>query len=492
MRQNLINEGSLLWCDFYHLTMSGGWFAAGKQNEHKTSEAFFRKMPKDCGYIVSAGLGEFLEWVENWQVTDKDIAYLAAQKNSNGEPLFSQDFLTALRSQKLQVDVKAVPEGELVFAGEPLYSISGPNWQVELVEAALLNILNSQNTVATKAARAVYAAQSDGIKRPVMEFGLRRAMEQGGLSPTRAAFVGGCVATSNVAAAQTYHIPPVGTMAHSWIMSFENEVDAFKTYLQTYPYDGILLPDTYETRQGILNAIKASKETKIPLKGIRLDSGDLAYWSKQARKLLDDAGMKQTKIITSNDLDEYIIEDLIKVQKAPIDSFALGTKLVRADDMPALGCVYKTKNYEGKDKIKVAGDKTTIPGKTNVIRLLQDGKYNGDVVVSQDEDYLQNGVLVKPLVSYHLQDKTQAPRRFAAGTSAQFLLQDVVQKGQVDEKHKNRPLTEIQQVTMRNLQALPEEYKRLRNPHRYGVGMNAPLYQKQQALIQHYQNQFGR
>lgn len=492
MRRNLIAEGNPLWADEYHWTMSYGWFKNNMHNDFKISGAFFRKNSPNCGYIVSAGLGEVLEWLDNWHLGKDDIDWLRSKKNSAGGRLFSDDFVNFVKNAKLAVNVKAVPEGELVFANEPLYSISGPCWQVEIVEAALLNVINSQFPVATKASRVVLAAGADGIDRRVMEFGLRRDMELGGYSAARAAFIGGCAATSNPSAARDYGIPSSGTMAHSWVMSFEDETEAFKAFLRTYPHDGILLPDTYETRQGIKNAVRASNETGIPLKGIRIDSGDLAYWSKEARKILDESGKRDTQIIASNDLDEFLIENLVVVQKAAFDCFALGTKLVRADDMGALGAVYKTKSYLGKDKIKVAQGKTTIPGATNVLRTMKNGNYAGDVIVREGSNSLKNGKLTEAIASYHLQSETQSLRKFEKGMSGYWLLQDVVVDGKIDTGHKERSLWDIQKAVKENLQRLDAECRRLCNPHVYGVGITAELRRKQQELIQAYQHKYGR
>lgn len=340
MSRELTKSGTAAWCDQYHFTMAGAWFSCGKHLEHKVSESFFRRMPKDCGYVLSSGLGEFLEWVENWQIDEQNMDYLRSCKNRAGGQLFSDEFLKFVKGQRLAVDIKAVSEGEPVFAGEPLLSVSGPCWQVEMVETAYLNVINAQFPIATKASRAVEAARSDGKKRPVLEFGLRRSTELGGLTSTRATLIGGCDQTSNVYAAQKMNLQGAGTMAHSWILSFEKEVDAFKAYLQCYPHDGILLVDTYDTRQGIKNAICASKETGIPLLGIRIDSGDLSYWSIEARRMLNQAGFQNVLLVASNDLDEFVIENMVAVQKAEYDVFAAGTKIVTADDFEALGGVY--------------------------------------------------------------------------------------------------------------------------------------------------------
>lgn len=485
--RDILHEGKPSYCDFYHLTMAHAWFQDGKHNEFKKSEAFFRKNPFNGGYVLAAGLGEFLEWVENWKITDEDIAYMRKQKAGNGEPIFQENFLAFLKGMKLDVDVKAVPEGEVVFSNEPVVSINGPNWQVDMVETAFLNIFNSQSLIATKAARICQAACADGIQRPVMEFGLRRAQELGAFTSTRAAFIGGCIGTSNVAAAAYYDIPAVGTMAHSYVMSYADECEAFKAFLRASPNNATLLPDTYDTREGIKNAIRASRETGVPLKGCRIDSGDLAYEYKQARQLLDEAGMTDAKLIASNDLDEHIIENLIMVQRAKYDMFAAGTKLVTAYDCPALGGVYKNKEYLGEDKIKVAAGKTTIPGATNVVRIVNGGVYDGDIIVSDNFESVANGYLQRDIKSYKMQGLEKENTVFDKGSEAYMLLKPVVEKGRLISDDKDYSLREIQAKAKDSLSRLDEAYKRLVNPHLYGVGLEQKLFQNQQMMILKYQ-----
>ena len=492
MTRDIIKSGTAAWCDQYHFTMAGAWFDCGKHLEHKTSEAFFRRMPHNCGYVLTSGLGEFLEWIDNWHISRENLDYLRSCKNRIGGQLFSNEFLDFLKGQKLSVDIKAVPEGEVVFAGEPLLSVSGPCWQVEMVEAAYLNVINAQCPIATKAARTVQASAADGKKRPVLEMGLRRATELGGLTSSRAALIGGCAQTSNVYAAQHLNLQGAGTMAHSWILSFEREVDAFKAYLHSYPYDGILLVDTYDTRQGLKNAIRASDETGIPLLGVRIDSGDLAYWSKEARNMLNQSGHEQTLLIASNDLDEFVIENLVAVQKAEYDVFGAGTKIVTADDFEALGGVYKTKEYLGQDKIKIAAGKTTVPGKTNVLRVVEKGLLAGDIIVRQDNNWLYNGKINGELTSYKLNSPEHQSKKFAAGTEAYPLLKDVVIGGHVKPEYLNLGIEQLRQRAKSSLSQLGEEYKRLRNPHLYVVGQEAQIEQRQTELIRQFQQWAGR
>jgi nicotinate phosphoribosyltransferase len=486
-RPNILETGTPLFCDLYHLTMAQAWFLDGKANEIKTSEAFFRKNPFGGSYLLSAGLGEFVQWLENWHFTDEDIEYLRREQNADGSKRFDERFLKFIKNQKLEISINAVPEGELVFPNEPVYSVTGPTWQVDLVEAALLNAFNSQSLVATKASRMAYAASLDGKQRPLLEFGLRRGHELGGFSETRAAFIGGATATSNTAAAKHYGIPDSGTMAHSFVMSYEKEVDAFKAFMRYNPGNTTLLVDTYDTRQGIQNAIKAAKETGLPLMGMRVDSGDLAYWAKEARKMLDAEGdnplFKNVKMVASNDLDEYLIENLLVVQKAPYDVLAAGTKLVTAYDTPALGGVFKTKQYMNRPCIKIAEGKTTIPGATNVVRIVRNGKFEGDIICqAEDTDLVQNGKLQRNITSYTLNSINGLKLEFKAGEQAYTVLQPVVKDGKVINPPELN-LQKLQQRGKESLAHLDEEYKRLSNPHIYGVGLETNLYNTRQMLI---------
>lgn len=486
-RPNILATGTPLFCDLYHLTMAQAWFMDGKAEETKTSEAFFRKCPFGGSYLIAAGQAEFAQWLKNWHFGKEDIEYLKTVMNANGKPKFNEDFLKFLEGQELQVSIRAPLEGSIVFPNEPVYSVTGPCWQVDLVEAALLNIFNSQSLIATKASRMAYAASLDGKKRPVLEFGLRRAQELGCFSQTRAAFIGGVCGTSNTAAAKYYDIPASGTMAHSYIMSYERELDAFKAYMRASEGNTILLVDTYDTREGVKNAIRASKETGIKLMGVRIDSGDLAYWGKEARKMFDEAGMPHVKLVASNDLDEHLIENLIMVQKAPYDIFAAGTKLVTAYDTPALGGVFKTKSYMGEPKIKIAEGKTTIPGATNVLRIIRDGQYEGDIIIrADDKDILAGAQLARDVTSYTLGSQNNARVVFKKGTTATKLLQPMVENGKfVYEPMTN--LKSLQHETEQNLLMLDNSYKRLSNPHIYGVGLESCLYGIQQNLIKAHQ-----
>jgi nicotinate phosphoribosyltransferase len=467
--------------------MAQAWFQDGGFDKHKTSEAYFRKCPFGGSYLIAAGLGEFLSWIENWKFTDEHIKFLRNMKGDDDKPMFTEDFLEFIRKQNLRLDIASVREGEIVFPNEPVLAVTGPSWQVDMVEAAFLNIFNMQSLVATKASRVAAASQVDGVKRPVLEFGLRRAQELGGFSPTRASFIGGCFGTSNVAAGQYYNIPIKGTMAHSFVMSYESETRAFKAFLKSAKGNSTLLVDTYDTRQGVKNAVKASDETGIKLNGIRIDSGDLAYWSKEARKILDAAGFSHTKIVLSNDLDEHVIENLIAVQKADVDIIAAGTKLVTAYDSPALGGVFKTKSFEHKPVIKIADGKTTIPGATNILRIYNNnGMFRSDVITSFDNIYVQDGVLARDIISLIPNSPDEARAVFPKGSKARSLLENFVIGGNIIKDKHDLDLHAIKSRAAKNMELLEPEYKRLANPHIYNVGIEQNLAGLQLDMVREY------
>lgn len=339
-RQNLT-----LLTDLYELTMMQGYFKHKDQNETVIFDAFYRTNPCNGGYAIAAGLEQLVNYIKELHFSKEDINYLASLN------IFDNDFLDYLADFKFSGDIYAIPEGTVVFPREPLVKVIAPIMEAQLVETAILNIINHQSLIATKAARVCYAAKGDGI----MEFGLRRAQgPDAGIYGARAAVIGGCIGTSNVLCGQLFDVPVKGTHAHSWIMSFPNEYTAFKTYADMYPTACILLVDTYDTlKSGVPNAIRVFQEMQkegIPLTyyGIRLDSGDLAYLSKKARKMLDDAGFTDAVISASNDLDEYLIESL-KLQGAAITSWGVGTNLITSKDNPAFGGVYKLAALMGED-----------------------------------------------------------------------------------------------------------------------------------------------
>jgi len=462
--------GDALMCDYYHLLMGQSWFHSDMADKFKSSEAFVRAAPFGGQYYIAAGQGPFLEFVKNWSFTDHDIDFL----RQTGD--FAEDFLQALQNSKLQIDVYAPNEGELMFPNQPAFRVSGPSWQVEMMEGALLNIFNSQSLIATKASRMKHAAAIDGANRPLIEMGLRRTQEMGGVYTARAAYIGGADFTSNVRAAQKWGITPKGTMSHAFVQSFNDELASFKAALKSSA-STLLLIDTYDIRTGIHNAIAASRETGVPLYGTRIDSGDLAYWYHQQREIFGQAGMPDVKLCASNDLDEHTITDLVAVQGAKYDMFGAGTKLITAYDQPSLGGVFKTKYFDGVDKIKIADGKTTIPGVTNVVRILNDdGTYAGDIIVPRTTGWVDSGALLQRITSVG----SESAVMFEKGTKAYSLLHQVVHNGRVLAKDK--PLADVKAFAHKSLGRLDPAYKRFMNSHRYRVGIEESLYQKQQQM----------
>lgn len=326
--------------DLYELTMAQGLWESGKLEEEGCFTAFFREAPFGSSFAVMCGTAELGEFVESFRFTDEDVEYLGSIEAPGGGALFKTGFLEFLRAFRPHVDIDAVPEGELVFAREPMVRVSGPMLDCQLLETALLNIIGFQTLVATKTARVVQAAQG----RPVAEFGLRRAQgPDGGVAVARASYVAGCASTSNILAGRRYGIPVSGTHAHSWVLSFPSELEAFRAFAKSSPKNCTLLVDTYDVREGVENAIAVAREMEADgerLSGIRIDSGDLARLSAYARRRFDEEGLGYVKIVVSNDLDEHTITSLFN-QGAPVDAFGVGTKLATCYDQPALGCVYK-------------------------------------------------------------------------------------------------------------------------------------------------------
>jgi len=438
--------------------MANGYFRLGIHNKQACFHHFFRKAPFGSKFVVAAGLEIVLDYLVNFRFSSDDIEFLASLKK------FDHEFLSYLSTLKLEVDVDAVQEGQIVFAREPLLRVSGPILQCQILETALLNMINFQSLVATKAARCVFAAQG----REISEFGLRRAQgPDGGVSATRASFVGGCLSTSNVLAAKEFHIPVKGTMAHSWVMAFENELTAFRAFASVMPHNTILLVDTYHTIEGVKNAIKVGHELSRngdKLLGIRLDSGDLVSLSKTARSMLDAEGLLDTQIIVSGDLDEYKIESLLK-EGAPINMFGVGTKLSTAFDEPALSGVYKLSQIEGDDHVlkaclKISDDmeKTTLPGLLQTRRFIEDGKMVGDVIFDAEA-----------------QDPESKQVPF------EDLLVPVLSKGARIVGPKT--LQEIQDYAKKMISLLDEKHLCLKNPQEYPVRLSQSLEDKQKKIL---------
>ena len=379
-----------LLTDLYQLTMASGYWHAGIASREACFHLHFRRSPFGGGYAIAAGLADALDYLSDVRFTEDDREYLAGLKGADQKPLFSPDFLAFLRDDPFRLDIDAIPEGTVVHPHEPLLRVSGPLWQAQLVETALLNIVNFQTLVATKAARICRAAAG----APVVEFGLRRAQGvDGALSASRAAYVGGCSGTSNVLAGQRYGIPVLGTHAHSWVMAFGDEERAFEAYAAAMPNNSVLLVDTYDTRRGVERAIAIGRDLRAKgheLRGVRLDSGDLGALSRDARQQLDAAGMPDANVVASNDLDEYRIAKL-RAEGARIDIYGVGTRLTTCYDQPALGGVYKLASLtneagerEPRIKLSEMAIKVSLPGRLGVKRLIADGQHAGDLIYDVD------------------------------------------------------------------------------------------------------------
>ena len=470
-----------LLTDLYELTMMQGYYEKG-QNENVIFDVFFRQNPCNNGYSVCAGLDQVIDYIKNLHFTYDDVDYL------RGLGIFKEDFLHYLSGFHFSGDIYAIPEGTVVFPKEPLLKVVAPIMEAQLVETAILNIINHQSLIATKTSRIVFAANGDGI----MEFGLRRAQgPDAGLYGARAAMIGGCVGTSNVLAGQMFDVPVMGTHAHSWIMSFPDEYTAFKTYAEMYPDNCTLLVDTYDTlKSGVPNAIRVFQEFKDAGKplikdGIRLDSGDLAYLSKEARKMLDEAGFPEATICASNDLDEFLLHDL-KMQGAAIDSWGVGTNLITSKDCPSFGGVYKLaaiQNEEGEfvPKIKISEntEKITNPGNKTIYRIYEkaSGKIKADLICFADEviDPKQDLLLFDPM-------DTWKKTKLAGGTyNVREILLPIFKNGEC--LYKSPTLKEIAAYCREEKDTLWDETKRLFYPHRVYVDLSQKLYAVKQSLL---------
>ena len=465
-----------LLTDFYELTMMYGYFLQGKTDEVATFDLFFRPFD-ESNFCIAAGLEQAIEYVENLHFSDDDVEYLRSTK------AFSEDFLAFLKDFRFTGSIRAIPEGTVVFPYEPLMIVTAPICQAQLVEAALLNIVNFQTLIATKARRVCHAANPASV----LEFGLRRAQApDAAIYGARAAVIGGCTSTSNVLCAQMFDMPPKGTHAHSWVMSFPTELDAFMAYADTYPNNCLLLVDTYDTLgSGVPNAIKVFDYLKTkgykPV-GIRLDSGDLAYLSKQARAMLDEAGHSDCKIFASSDIDEYVLESL-KQQGAKIDIYGVGTRLITSNNTPSLGGVYKLCNIlsDGVNtpKMKISDNpiKMTNPSVKTVFRLFDrdTDKAIADLICLQGETIDET----KPLTITHPVErwKTKEITNFYT----KELYQTVVENGK--RTYQSKSVYQLQQDCMASLDGFWEEYKRLSNPHDYKVDLSDNLYALKDKLI---------
>ncbi|MFB9862023.1 nicotinate phosphoribosyltransferase [Rufibacter immobilis] len=469
-----------LLTDMYQLTMAQGYWKKGMAEQEAVFHLYFRKNPFKGGYTVSAGLADAIDLLRHFRFTASDLDYLRSLTGSQGQPLFEQGFLEHLRKLTFSCDVDAIPEGTVVFPDEPLLRIKGPMLQCQLLETPLLTILNFQTLIATKAARVVDAAQGDNV----LEFGMRRAQgPDGALSAARAAFIGGVGATSNMLAGQLFNIPVKGTHAHSWVMSFDEEQEAFRAYADVFPHDSVFLVDTYNTLEGIRKAIDVAqkmRENGQELKGIRLDSGDLAYLSIEGRKMLDEAGFPEVSILASNDLDEHLIQSL-KLQGAKIDTWGIGTKMVTAYDQPALGGVYKLAAFrqpggEWEYKLKLSEQliKVSTPGILQVRRFYKGKTIVGDMIYSEPLQINASATMVHP------NDPTQR-KSFSQDCTHEDLLVPIFRSGEA--VYSSPDLPEIQKRTKQQLSLLHETYRRFLNPHIYKVGLEEQLHELKMNLV---------
>lgn len=479
-----------LLTDLYELTMMQGYFKEKDANETVIFDAFYRNNPMNGGYAICAGLDQVIEYIKNLHFEEDDINYL----RSTG--LFEEDFLDYLRHFRFSGDIYAIPEGTVIFPREPLVKVIAPIMEAQLVETALLNIINHQSLIATKAARVVYAAKGDGV----MEFGLRRAQgPDAGIYGARAAMIAGCIGTSNVLCGKMFDVPVNGTHAHSWIMSFPDELTAFRTYAKLYPTACILLADTYDTlNSGIPNAIKVFQEMKeagIPLTvyGIRLDSGDLAYLSKKAKQMLDEAGFPDAVISASNDLDETLITSL-KLQGAAINSWGVGTNLITSKDCPSFGGVYKlaavldkhSNKFIPKIKLSENAEKITNPGNKTIQRIYDrnTGKIIADLICIVDEKYdtSKSLLLFDPIETWK---KTHlAPNSY----TMRELMVPIFKNGKC--VYESPKVMEIREYCKEEMATLWEESLRLEFPHKVHVDLSNELWHMKNQLLEsyHYSN----
>ncbi|HGF8158093.1 TPA: nicotinate phosphoribosyltransferase [Enterococcus faecium] len=477
MNNTYPDDSLTLHTDLYQINMMQTYWELGRADLHAVFECYFREMPFNHGYAVFAGLERLVNYLENLTFNDSDIAYL------RGLEVYPEGFLEYLQNFEFKATVRSAREGELVFANEPLIQVEGPLAHCQLVETALLNMVNFQTLIATKAARIKSVIGED----PLLEFGTRRAQElDAAVWGTRAAYIGGADATSNVRAGKIFGIPASGTHAHSLVQSYGNDYEAFMAYAKTHK-DCVFLVDTYDTlKSGVPSAIRVAKELgdKINFQGVRIDSGDMAYISKRVREQLDAAGFTEAKIYASNDLDEATILNL-KMQKAKIDVWGVGTKLITAYDQPALGAVFKLVSIEDDagnmmDTIKLSSnaEKVTTPGKKQVWRITRnfDGKSEGDYVTLWDEDPREEEAIfmfhpVHTFINKTVRDFTARP-----------VLQDIFIEGK--RVYELPALNEIKEYTKENLDSLWEEYKRDLNPQKYPVDLSTECWNHKMAIME--------
>lgn len=478
----LYRDSLALHTDLYELTMARGYWKEGLQDREAVFQLFFRKKPFQGSFAICAGIETALEYIEKFRFSEGDLAYLATIKDPLGTALFEDGFLRYLQDFRLQLDVDAMEEGTPVFPFEPLLRVQGPIIQAQIIESALLNIVNFQTLIATKGARIAHAAKGDHV----VEFGLRRAQGiDGAISASRAAFIGGCHSTSNVLAGKLFGIPVMGTHAHSWVMTFEDEKEAFRAFARAFPNNCVFLIDTYDTMKGLENAIIVAKELQkegIPLRALRLDSGDLSVLSQKVRRRLDQAGFSETKIMATNELTEEIITNL-KYQGADISIWGVGTNLVTAKDQPALDGVYKLsalKNERGEwtDRLKISDQviKTTHPGISQV-RRYSDGERDWADMVYDLPIGAGNTIV------HH----TDPGKEWEVDPSWEHrdLLIPMLRRGK--RVYTSPPLSEIRENTISQLSRLPSSMRRFLNPEPFFSGMEKRLMEKKLRMIREIQ-----
>ncbi len=467
--------------DFYEFTMSNGYFKNGMKDTEVAFDLFFRKVPNDGGYAIMAGLEQMIEYINNLHFSEEDVAYL------RGKGIFSEEFLEYLLNFSFSCSVWAIPEGTPIFPMEPVVTVRGPVIEAQLMETMLLLTVNHQSLIATKANRIVQASEG----RAVMEFGSRRAQGyDGAIYGARAAYIGGCAGTACTVTDQLFDIPALGTMAHSWVQMFDTELEAFCTYARCYPNDCTLLVDTYNVlKSGIPNAIKAFDTEVVPKgfrpKGIRIDSGDITYLSKKARKMLDDAGYPDVKIVASNSLDEHIIRDMLN-QGAKVDTFGVGERLITSKSEPVFGGVYKLvsvfRDGEEIPKIKLSENvaKITIPGFKSLYRLYSNetGKAIADVITKHGETF--DGV-----TEYELFDPQYTwKRKTVTNFTARKLLIPIFERGK--QVYTSPTLKELKDYCQNEVATLWDEVTRFENPHTYYVDLSPELWQIRDNMLQHH------
>ncbi len=480
-------SGSLaLLTDLYQLTMAYGYWKSGTAEKEAVFNLFFRKHPFQGGFTIAAGLEHVIHFLDHFRFSEEDTAYLATLTGNDSKPLFEEGFLNYLLDLRFTCDVDAMPEGTVVFPQQPLVRVRGPILQCQLIETPLLNMMNFQSLIATKASRLKLVTRNE----PVLEFGLRRAQGvDGGLTASRAAYIGGCDATSNVLAGRLYGIPVRGTHAHSWVMSFDSEEEAFGTYAEVLPNNTVFLVDTFNTLEGVRKAIQTGyqlREKGHKLGGIRLDSGDLAWFSIEARKMLDEAGFPEASILASNDLDEHIIASL-KEQGARINVWGVGTRLVTAYDQPALGGVYKLAairndagTWDYKIKLSEQTIKISTPGVQQVRRYSDESGFVADMIYDTENRTVgKNPVMVDPA------DYTKR-KKLSHLLPHEDLLVPVFREGKL--RYTLPTIHQIRERVKTQLDGLHEGIKRFVNPHIYPVGLEKSLYDFKTDLILRLRN----